>query len=214
MRYESLKLRFFPQPYVEARNATVRIPGTLDGRIGALEIRIALLPLLAGRVRPVEVNVARPELEVEIEPGGGGADPFAAYRAAAGPVVDALVREARGLSLGITDGKLDVLYAGQRILSLSGLAADAQVAAEAITASASSAANLWRTANADLKITRARSPRRGSCRCPRCGCRSSFGPPARRASCTSAQGRSTPSSTRERTGARACAERSPRRRRG
>ena len=36
VRYDSLKLRFFPRPYVEAHNATVRIPGTLDGRIGTL----------------------------------------------------------------------------------------------------------------------------------------------------------------------------------
>ena len=56
VRYESLKLRFFPQPSVEARNATVRIPGALDGRIGTLAIRIALLPLLTGNVRPVAVE--------------------------------------------------------------------------------------------------------------------------------------------------------------
>ena len=153
VRYESLKLRFFPQPYAEARNATVRIPGTLDGRIGALEIRIALLPLLSGNVRPAAVNVGRPELEITIQPGGGGGgDPLAAYRAALGPVVDALVRDARGMSLRITDGKVGVVYAGQRMVSLAGLAADAQVAADAITVSASGAADLWRTAKADLKI--------------------------------------------------------------
>ncbi len=54
------------------------------------------------------VNVGQPVLELTIQPGGGGSDPFAAYRTALGPVVDALVREARGMSLGITDGKLDV----------------------------------------------------------------------------------------------------------
>ena len=57
------------------------------------------------------------------------------------------------MSLGITDGKLDVLYAGQRILSLSGLAADAEVAADAITASASAGADLWQNAKAGLTIT-------------------------------------------------------------
>ena len=121
--YDSLTLRFFPQPRAEIRNATVRIPGAVAGRIGTLEIRIALLPLLAGNVRPVAVNVGQPVLELTIQPGGGGDNPLDAYRTALGPVVDALVRHARGMSLGITDGKLDVLHAGRRILSLSGLAA-------------------------------------------------------------------------------------------
>ena len=151
--YESLKVRLFPQPHAEVHNATVRIPGAVDGRIGRLEIRIALLPLLAGNVRPVAVNVKQPVLEVRIQPGGGGGDPLAAYREALGPVVDALVRQAQGMSLGITDGKLDVVYAGQRVLSLSGLAADAEVAADAITVSASAGADLWQTAKAGLTIT-------------------------------------------------------------
>ena len=154
VHYESLKLRFFPQPSVEARNATVRIPGVLEGRVGTLAIRIALLPLLTGNVRPVAVNLAQPTLEVTIQPGGGsgGGDPFAAYRAALGPVVDALVRDASGMSLGVTDGNVVVVYAGQRIVSLSGLTADAQVAADALTVGASGAADLWRTASANLKI--------------------------------------------------------------
>ena len=154
VHYESLKLRFFPQPSVEARNATVRIPGVLEGRVDTLAIRIALLPLLTGNVRPVAVNLAQPTLEVTIQPGGGsgGGDPFAAYRAALGPVVDALVRDASGMSLGVTDGKVVVVYAGQRIVSLSGLTADAQVAADALTVGASGAADLWRTASAHLKI--------------------------------------------------------------
>ena len=50
--YDSLKLRFFPQPRAEIRNATVRIPGAVDGRIGTLAIRVAALPLLAGDVSP------------------------------------------------------------------------------------------------------------------------------------------------------------------
>lgn len=152
VRYESLQLRFFPQPYAEARNATVSIPGTLDGRIGTLAVRIALLPLLTGNVRPVAIDIGQPVLELTIRPGGGGTDPFAAYRAALGPVLDALVGEARGMSLGITDGKVDVLSGGQPILSLSALSASARVAADAITVDASGAANFWRTARADLRI--------------------------------------------------------------
>jgi len=153
VRYESLDVALFPQPHAEVHNATIRIPGALDGRIGRLEIRIALWPLLSGKVRPVAVDIGEPVLEVTIEPGGGGGgDPLATYRAALGPLVDALVHQAKGVSLGITDGKLDILYAKQRVLSLSGLAAQAQVAAGAIDASASASADLWRTLDARLKI--------------------------------------------------------------
>jgi AsmA-like C-terminal region len=154
VRYDSLKLGFFPRPHVEARNATVRIPGAVDGRIGTLSIRIAALPLLAGEVRPVAVDVAQPVLEVTIPPGGGGSggDPLAAYRAALRPVVDALVGNARGMSLGITDGKLEVRYAGQRVLSMSGLAVDALVATDAITANASGKGDLFGEAKASLRI--------------------------------------------------------------
>jgi hypothetical protein len=41
VRYDSLELRFFPQPRAEIRNATISIPGAVAGRIGTLEIRIA-----------------------------------------------------------------------------------------------------------------------------------------------------------------------------
>ncbi|MET0154410.1 MAG: hypothetical protein ABW298_17610, partial [Candidatus Binatia bacterium] len=154
VRYESLALRFFPQPHARIRNATVRMPGAVDGRIATVDIRIALLPLLAGDVRPVAVDIAQPVLEVMIPTGDGGAggDPLSAYRAALGPLVDALVQNARGMSLGITDGKLDIRYAGERVLSLSGLAADAQVATDAITANASVNADLFAAAKARLRI--------------------------------------------------------------
>ena len=152
VRYDSLTLHVFPQPRVEIRNATVRIPGAVAGQIGTLTIRIALLPLLVGNVRPVAVNAGQPVFQLTIQPGGGGDNPLDAYRTALGSVVHALVRHAPGMSFGITDGKLDVLHAGRRILSLSGLAADARVAADAIHADASGSADLWRTASLRLKI--------------------------------------------------------------
>ena len=150
--YDSLKLHVFPQPRVEIRNATVRIPGAIAGQIGTLTIRFALLPLLAGNVRPVAVNAGQPVFQLTIQPGGGGDNSFDAYRAALGSVIHALVRHAHEMSIGITDGTLDVLHAGRRIVSLSGLAADARVAADAIHADASSSADLWRTASLRLKI--------------------------------------------------------------
>jgi len=154
VHYDALKLRFLPRPYVEAHNATVRIPGALDGRIGRLAVRIALLPLLGGHVRPVAVEIAAPELVVTLAPGGaGGDDPLAAYRAVLGPVVEALIQHARGMSLSIADGRLDLRAAGDSILSLSALSADAHVTADAVTANAGADAGGFGAAKASLRVT-------------------------------------------------------------
>ena len=154
VRYDSLAVHLFPQPRAAIRGVTVRVPGTVDGRAAELDVALSLLPLLAGNVRPTAIRIEQPAFEVRIEPGGGGAgDPFAVYREAVGPIVDALVRDARGMTIEIVGGKLDVAYAGQRLVSLSGMAAQADVSAEAIDASVSSAADLWRAAQGRLTIS-------------------------------------------------------------
>ena len=151
VHYESFSLRYFPPLTARISGAAVRIPGVAEGRIAALQVRIALLPLLFGDVRPAAILIEQPELELRIAP-GGPADPVTAYRAALGPVVEALVREARGLSLSIAGGKLDLVYAGERRLSLSQMEATADVSADAIVATASASADWWRAAQGRLKI--------------------------------------------------------------
>ncbi|MGH8697074.1 MAG: hypothetical protein ACREVS_11390, partial [Burkholderiales bacterium] len=153
VRYDSLAVRFFPQPRAAVRGVTVRVPGAVDGRAAVLEIRLALLPLLTGNVRPTAIRVEQPAFEVRIAPGGAvGGDPFATYRESVGPIVDALARDARGMTIAIVDGRLDVVYAGRRLASLSELAAQADVSADAIDASVSSGGDQWRTAQGRLTI--------------------------------------------------------------
>ena len=153
VRYESLAVRLFPQPRGVIHGATVSIPGALDGRAATFDVQLALLPLFAGNVRPTAIRIEQPAFAVRIEPGGGDAgDPFAAYRAALGPIADALVREAQGMSIEIVGGKLDLAYAGRRLVSFSDLSARADVSAAAIDASVSSAADLWRAAEGRLTI--------------------------------------------------------------
>jgi AsmA-like C-terminal region len=153
VRYDSLAVRFFPHPRAAVRGVTVRVPGAVDGRAAALDIGLALLPLLAGNVRPTAIRIEQPAFEVRIEPGGGGAgDPFAVYRESMGPIVDTLARDARGMTIEIVDGRLDVVYAGRRLASLSGLAAQAEVSGDAIDASVSAVADLWRAAQGRLTI--------------------------------------------------------------
>ena len=154
VRYDSLEVHLLPQPRAAIHGVTVRVPGAVDGRAAALEVGLALRPLLAGNVRPTAIRIEQPAFEVRITPGGGGAgDPFTAYRESVGPVVDALARDARGMTIEIVDGRLDVVYDGRRLVSLSGLAARADVSADAIDASVSSVADLWRAAQGRVTVT-------------------------------------------------------------
>jgi hypothetical protein len=153
VRYDSLAVHLFPQPRAAIRGVSVRVPGVVDGRAARLDVGLALLPLLAGNVRPTAIRIESPAFEVRIEPGGGGAgDPFILYRESVGPIVDSLARDARGMTIEIAEGRLDVVYAGRRLVSLSGLTAQADVSADAIDASVSTAADLWRTAQGSLTI--------------------------------------------------------------
>ena len=151
--YDSLAIRLFPQPRADLRGASLRVADAVDGRVDEIRIGIALLPLLAGNVRPTSIRLAQPALAVRIDPTGGSAgDPMAAYRAAMGPVVDGLVREAQGMSLEIVGGRLDIVYAGRPLLALSALAGEADVGADAIDASVSAASDLWRGAKGRAKV--------------------------------------------------------------
>ena len=70
--YESASLDLFPRPRVAFSGITVRVPGAVSGRIAALHVRVAWLPLLYGKVRPTAVRIERPVLEVRIAPGATG----------------------------------------------------------------------------------------------------------------------------------------------
>jgi hypothetical protein len=144
--YESASLDLFPRPRVVFSGITVRVPGAVSGRIAALQVGVAWLPLLYGQVRPTVVRIERPVLEARIAPGAAPADPFAGYRAALGPIADALVRDAAGTSLAIDGGELAVAYGERRMVSLSGIEVAAEISAEAISATVSAAADSWRTA--------------------------------------------------------------------
>jgi hypothetical protein len=129
-----------------------RIPDVIDGRAATLHVRLALLPLLAGHVRPTAVRVEQLAAELHVEPRGGG-DAFEAYRATMGPVVEALIRHSRGMTVSLTDSQLHVMYAGRRLVALSELAGEAMVISDAITLDLSSAADLWRKAQGKARIT-------------------------------------------------------------
>jgi hypothetical protein len=153
VRYDALALRFFPQPRVVIQGATVSIPGVVDARAAVLDVELALRPLLTGDVRPTAIRIEGPAFKVRLAPGGaGGGDPFAGYRAAVGPVVAALVRDAGGMALEITGGRLDLANPERHLVSLSGLSVRADVSAGAVEASVSSAADLWRAAEARVTI--------------------------------------------------------------
>ncbi len=150
--YESASLDLFPRPRVAFSGLTVRVPGAVSGRIAALYVSIAWLPLLRGKVHPTAVRIERPVLEARIAPGTTTADPFAAYRAALGPITEALARDAAGMSITIDGGEVTVAYGERRLVSLSNLEAAAEISPEAISATVSAAADTWRAAQGSVTI--------------------------------------------------------------
>ena len=151
VRYDSLALALVPLPHATIRGISVSIPGAVDGRVVAVDIRFELLPLLRGRVRPVAIRVEEPVFEVTIVPGAGG-DPFESYRAVVGPVVDGLVKQVPGLALEVTGGRVDVVRSGRKLVSLASLDAHVKVSADAVEARASGTADLWHQARAQARI--------------------------------------------------------------
>ena len=152
VRYDSIGLRLFPLPRAKIRGVTVHSPDALTGRAAVIDVELSLASLLGGSVRPTAVRVEQPVLEVRIAPGGGADDPFAAYRETLGPIVETLAREAPGMSVTIVDGQVAVLRDSRRVVALSKLAAQADVAADAIDVRVSGAADRWQAAEGRLRI--------------------------------------------------------------
>ena len=152
MRYDSIGLRLFPLPRAEFRGVTVHSSDALTGRAAVIDVELSLASLLGGSVRPTAVRVEQPVLEVRIAPGGGADDPFAADRETLGPIVEMLAREAPGMSVTIVDGRVAVLRDSRRVVALSKLAAQADVAADAIDVRVNGAADRWQAAEGRLRI--------------------------------------------------------------
>jgi len=150
-RYGSIALGLLPRPRASIRGLHFSVPDVVEGRAALVDVQLALLPLLAGDVRIRQVRIEQPELAVQFAT-GDSSDPWSAYRTTLTPVVDALVREAQGLSLEISSGKLDVMQQGRRIVALSDVAGTAEVSADAVLATVSAASDQWRSAQASLSV--------------------------------------------------------------
>ena len=152
IRYDSIALRLVPLPRAEIRGVSVYSPETLTGHAAVVHVELSLAALLRGTVRPTAIRVKEPVLEVRLGPGGGTGEPFAAYREALGTVVETLTREVPGMSVQILDGRLDVVRDGRPVVALSKLTAQVDVAADAIDARVRAGADLWRGAEARLRL--------------------------------------------------------------
>jgi len=153
VRYESIRLRLLPIPRAEIRGVTIQDPDLVTGRVAVLSVKLSLAALLSGTVRPTAIQVEEPALEIRLGQGqDGAADPLTAYREWAGPVVDGLVREAAGLEIDISDGRVHVSREGQPVVALSKVAALAVVGAHAIDVRVSGVADRWQSAEAQLRV--------------------------------------------------------------
>ena len=151
VRYESFALSLLPRPRVRIRGLAVSVPQIVDGRIATVDIRMALLPLITGDIRPALVRIDQPEFTVRLSP-GNAPDPYTAYRAALGPIVDGLAREASGMVLEVAGGKLNIEQGGQRAIAFSEFNGTAAVSAAKVEATISTASDRWRSAQGNLSL--------------------------------------------------------------
>ena len=151
VRGESLAVRLLPWPHAELRGVSVQIPGVAEGKIAAIEIRFALLPLLAGKIRPADISAARPVLRIVLASSLGG-DTLANYRRAVGPLVAALTHGAAGMKFSVSDGRIEFMSAGRSVLSLSELDASLAASTDDVRVSAGGAAGVWQKAQGRARI--------------------------------------------------------------
>ena len=151
VHYDSLSLSFVPSPRAELRNVTLRVEKSIDARMPALEIAIAPLALLAGEVRITALRATGPAITVQWAPDSGRSPPTA-DRAAIKDALAALGRDLHDASIEVTGARVEVVAAGERLLSITELALAATLSSRSIEATASGATDLWRKAQGRLRI--------------------------------------------------------------
>lgn len=65
--WEDLGIRILPSPRAIVRKARIEVPGSLEVNAEELAVRLALWPLLRGRVEIVSVDLSRPHQGYLIE---------------------------------------------------------------------------------------------------------------------------------------------------
>jgi hypothetical protein len=63
---QKVRLAFFPRPHAGMDQVRISIPGTLEGKIGALLVSLELVPLLEGDIRIASFHIEAPEVTLSL----------------------------------------------------------------------------------------------------------------------------------------------------
>lgn len=159
LAWDSLDLHAIPAVHAVLRNARFAVPGVASGNAESIELRMRLLPLLAGDVQIQQVRIVRPRVRAVLAARQAAAGPprapLEAYRAAMQPVSDAIRRFAPDMRLSVEDAVVQLVIPSFPELGELRLSADGQADARGFALTANARGNLWQRLALRVKVAHA-----------------------------------------------------------
>jgi uncharacterized protein involved in outer membrane biogenesis len=149
VRFQEINIRLLPRPRVSVADASLSIPGTVDGKVDSLTVYPEILPLLTGSLRFSRLRLASPKFNVTLSQ---GQQDSAKKSDTAGPssIEKEVVRilalaadRAPSLRIIITDGKLVLSRKDQADLSFHEIQANVSLPPMGLKGEVTSSSNLW-----------------------------------------------------------------------
>ncbi|MGH8641034.1 MAG: hypothetical protein ACRET6_04950, partial [Burkholderiales bacterium] len=173
--WEDLSIRLLPGPRGIVRKVGVGIPGSLEVKADELVVRLALWPLVRGRVEIVSVGLFRPAIHLDIAAAPDDrsaktddAEPDLAttYRSTAGAIADIVRRFAPETVLSIEDAQLEFSAPGILPIALHNVSLQARTGHTGMDLDAAMGGTHWNrvklamhlkfadlSGNADIEVT-------------------------------------------------------------
>jgi hypothetical protein len=161
--WDDLSIRILPAPRGVLRKARVEIPGIASVRADEVDVRLLLWPLLRGHAEILSLNLARPEIRIDIatsppvsgakkDGDAGGADPFAIYRSVMEPVAGYFRQFAPDTVISVEDALVNVRAPGMPPFELRNLSVRVQSGLEGLDLELTTASNYWNRLKLSARI--------------------------------------------------------------
>jgi hypothetical protein len=127
VKFENLDLSYFPRPCVVIRQATISVPASVTGKLESVEISLALLTLLRGKLHISRILAVSPDFSINIPKEGKqtgkttSPSPLKETERILSQISAVVTSNLPNLTVIIKDGRLDIQQDSKPLLSLSGI---------------------------------------------------------------------------------------------